>query len=100
MKYLCGLINSSIYTFFAQQRRIIRYNTGKQPQIKVSDLYQIFIPSESELQKKIVILVDKIYENPEFCDLLKAEIDQLLFDYYQLDRHQITLIKKSLESFG
>ena len=100
LKYLCGLINSSIYTFFAQQRRIIRYNTGKQPQIKVSDLYQIFIPSESELQKKIVILVDEIYENPEFCDVLKAEIDQLLFNYYQLERNQITLIKKSLESFA
>ncbi len=96
LKYLCGLINSSIYTFFAQQRRIIRYNTGKQPQIKVSDLYQIFIPRESKIQNKIVMLVDKIYENPEFCDVLKAEIDQLLFDYYQLDRNQITLIKKSI----
>jgi hypothetical protein len=99
LKYLCGLINSSIYTFFAQQRRIIRYNAGKQPQIKTSDLYQIFIPSEHEIQKNIVMFVDKIYEKPEFCDTLKSEIDQILFNYYQLDSNQIKLIQKSNESF-
>ena len=99
LKYLCGLINSSIYTFFAQQRRIIRYNAGKQPQIKTSDLYQIFIPSEHEIQKNIVMFVDKIYEKPEFCDTLKGEIDQILFNYYQLDSNQIKLIQKSNESF-
>jgi len=100
LKYLCGLINSSIYTFFAQQRRIIRYNTGKQPQIKTSDLYKIFIPSKYEIQKKIVMLVDEIYEKPKFCGTSKSEIDKILFNYYQLDSEQITLVQKSIESFG
>jgi hypothetical protein len=100
LKYLCGLINSSVFTFFAQQRRIIRYNKGKQPQIKISDLYQIFIPSNTDLQKNIVDLVDKIYENPKNISVVAFQIDKLVFDYYQMDDNQITLIKKSIEAFG
>lgn len=99
LKYLCGLLNSKIYTFFAQQRRIIRYNKGKQPQIKISDLYQIFIPSSEQLRKDIASLVDHIYSNPLKSNKYKQEIDKLLFDYYELSNAEIKVVYDSIEVF-
>lgn len=99
LKYLCGLINSKIYTFFAQQRRIIRYNIGKQPQIKISDLYQIFIPNDTELQEKIVFLVETIYSNLLSTEKSKSEIDMLLYQYYNLSDEQIMLVSNFIEDF-
>jgi TaqI-like C-terminal specificity domain/N-6 DNA Methylase len=99
LKYVCGLINSDIYTFFAQQRRIVRYNKGKQPQIKISDLYQIFIPSDLDLQEKIVSLVEKIYSIPSSLGKSKSEIDELLYQYYCLNDEQRTIVANSIQDF-
>lgn len=99
LKYVCGLINSTIYTFFAQQRRIIRYYKGKQPQIKISDLYQIFIPQHIELVENITCLVDSIYNDSIHIAKYKKEIDALLYAYYGLSHGEITTIENSIESF-
>lgn len=102
LKYLCGLINSKIYTFFAQQRRIIRYNIGKQPQIKTSDLYQIIIPTNMQLQHEIAMFVDTIYNQhsqPAYIEKIKLEIDMLLYDYYQLTNAEIKFLEESIVSF-
>lgn len=99
LKYLCGLMNSKLYTFFAQQRRIIRYNKGKQPQIKTSDLYQIFIPKDKELRDYIVKKVENIYDNPQKSESYQKEIDELLYDYYKLNAEEVSTINRSIESF-
>lgn len=99
LKYLCGLMNSKLYTFFAQQRRIIRYNKGKQPQIKTSDLYQIFIPKDKELRDCIVNKVESIYDNPQKSESYQKEIDELLYDYYKLNTEEVSTINRSIESF-
>ena len=99
LKYICGLMNSTLYTFFAQQRRIIRYNKGKQPQIKTSDLYQIFIPKCENLKLNVSTLVNSIYTDP-ICNVkYKEEIDRLIYEYYNLDISEISTIKKSIEDF-
>ena len=92
-------MNSTLYTFFAQQRRIIRYNKGKQPQIKVSDLNQIFVPKCEILKGEISKLVDYIYEEGTCNERYKLEIDRLIYDYYNLDIDEINTIKKSIENF-
>jgi len=99
LKYLCGLINSNIYTFFAQQRRIIRYNKGKQPQIKISDLYQIKIPTNTDLQSQISTLVDSLYNQTVCLEKIQIEINALLYDYYQLTNAEIKFLEESIESF-
>ena len=99
LKYLCGLMNSTIYSFFAQQRRIIRYNKGKQPQIKISDLYQIFIPQDNILKEKIVTLVDNIYKDSIHVEKYKKEIDLHLYSYYGLRSNEIKTINNSIKSF-
>ena len=97
LKLLCGLLNSKVYTFFAQQRRIIRYNTGKQPQIKISDLYQITIPADKNLKDKIVNFVNKIYENPDNIKIQKQNINNLLYKYYELTKNEVISIEKSIK---
>ncbi len=99
LKYLCGLLNSKLYTFFAQQRRIIRYNKGKQPQIKISDLYQIKVPCDMELQNKIENLVNNIYKNNSKIDKYKYEIDSLIYAYYRLTEKEIKIIDSSILSY-
>ncbi|KAF3977865.1 MAG: hypothetical protein HFP77_04765 [Methylococcales symbiont of Iophon sp. n. MRB-2018] len=99
LKYLCGLMNSTIYSFFAQQRRIIRYNKGKQPQIKISDLYQIFIPQDNTLKEKIATLVDNIYRDSIHVEKYKKEIDLHLYSYYGLCSNEIKTINNSIKSF-
>jgi hypothetical protein len=99
LKYICGLMNSTLYTFFAQQRRIIRYNKGKQPQIKTSDLYQIFIPNNNKLKENIARLVDSIYSDHIHIQKYKEEIDSLLYGYYKLNSNEVETIENSIESF-
>ena len=98
LKFLCGLLNSELITFYAQQRKIIRFSKGKQPQIKVSDLYTIPIPTDINLQKEISNLVGLIYEsmNPgKFTN----KINDLVYDYFGLNTEEIQTIKDSIESF-
>jgi len=92
-------MNSTLYTFFAQQRRIIRYNKGKQPQIKTSDLYQIFIPNNNKLKENIARLVDSIYSDHIHIQKYKEEIDSLLYGYYKLNSNEVETIENSIESF-
>ena len=99
LKFLTGFLNSKLVTFFAQKRRIIRYNQGKQPQIKISDLYQLNIPINIELQDKISGLVDKIYTNNLHTEDLKQQIDEMIFKYYGITTQEVNFINESIKEF-
>ena len=81
------------------QRNIIRYYKGKQPQIKVGDLYSIRIPRNDSLQNAISIIVENIYNKN--IDLIKGtkKIDKLLYDYYKISPQEIEYIEKSIKDF-
>ena len=68
LKFMCGLLNSKLITFYAQKRNIIRYSNGKQPQLKTSDLYTIRVPGDENLQIHISKLVDEIYKTGKFIN--------------------------------
>lgn len=98
LKYLCGLLNSELITFYAQQRKIIRFSKGKQPQLKVSDLYTIPVPVDVKLQNEISNLVEKIYENGT-SEKYADKIDDLIYDYFDIEKEEVKKIKGSIESF-
>ena len=98
LKFLCGLFNSELITFFAQQRKIIRFSKGKQPQIKVSDLYTVPIPSDLKLQKEISKLVELIYEKG-FSEKYVDKINNLVYQYFGINNEEVQIIKDSIESF-
>lgn len=98
LKFLCGLFNSELITFFAQQRKIIRFSKGKQPQIKVSDLYTIPIPSDVKLQNEISNLVKLIYSDGISGNYVE-EINNLVYQYFDVNKEEVQIIKESIESF-
>ena len=98
LKFLCGLFNSELITFFAQQRKIIRFSKGKQPQIKVSDLYTIPVPTDVKLQKEISNLVEFIYDKGTTGNQAD-KINNLVYQYFGIDEEEIQIIKASIESF-
>lgn len=98
LKFLCGLLNSELITFYAQQRKIIRFSKGKQPQIKVSDLYTIPVPVDVKLQDEISNLVGKIYENGT-SEKYATKIDNLIYEYFDIEKEEVEKIKNAIESF-
>lgn len=99
LQFLCGFLNSKIATFYAQKMEIIRYRKGKQPQIKISDLYSMPVPDDFKLQEKISNLVQNIYKNNENKDELEKEINELIYNYYKLSNKEVAFIKKSISDY-
>lgn len=98
LKFLTGFLNSKIVSFIAQKRRIIRYSQGKQPQIKVSDLYDLNVPEDKNIQAEVCSLVNSIIQGKD-KDYSINKIDDILFDYYNIDKKEIEYIEKSISSF-
>lgn len=97
--FLCGLMNSSLISYYCQQMKIIRYSPGKQPQIKISDLGTIKIPKDKKLQDRISTLCREIYLKPDDKMKLIETIDILIYEYYNLSFMEIENLKTSLKDF-
>jgi tRNA1(Val) A37 N6-methylase TrmN6 len=97
LKFICGILNSKLITYFAQQLNIIRFTAGKQPQIKISDLGQVPLLQDIEIQNKIVSIVDLIYYSNSFE--LTNEIDKIIFEHYKLTNTEIQHIEKAIKDF-
>jgi len=98
LKFLTGLLNSELITFYAQEKNIIRFSKGKQPQIKTSDLYTIPVPNDDTFHKKIALLVDNIYENNK-KDSFIEEINTMIYNKFNITNNEIVEIKKSIKYF-
>ena len=99
LKFLCGLLNSDIITFYSQQLNIIRFSKGKQPQIKTSDLYQIPVPVNICIQEKIAELVDNVYSNSENSEAFRDEINTVFNEYFELSDEEIEIMQKAISDF-
>ncbi len=97
--FLCGFLNSDLITYYAQEMNIIRFSQGKQPQIKIGDLGTIFIPSDLEIQKRISLLSKSIYSDPILIENNMLEINNLIYEYYQLSLSEIENIKDKIKVF-
>jgi hypothetical protein len=97
--FLCGFFNSDFFTYYAQQMNIIRFSQGKQPQIKISDLSSIFIPQNIDLQQKIGNLCREFYNNKIKKNNCIYDINNLIYNYYDLNSSQIATIEKEIKSF-
>lgn len=97
--FLCGWLNTDLITYYAQQMNIIRYSQGKQPQIKISDLGTIFIPSDNEIKDKIAKLCKEIFENPNKKESKSTEINELVYIHYNISEAEILNISEAIKSF-
>lgn len=62
LKYVCGILNSELITYFCRINKIIRVEKGKTPQIKTSDLKEIRICISDEYYYPVIDLVEKLLE--------------------------------------
>ncbi|XOB41390.1 MAG: Eco57I restriction-modification methylase domain-containing protein [Candidatus Nealsonbacteria bacterium] len=99
LKFLCGYFNSELITFYAQKMEIIRYRKGKQPQIKISDLYSIPVPQDAVFIKKISKLVSQIYNSDRNKKELENKINQATYRFYNFSLEETEYIKKSIANF-
>ena len=99
LKFLCGYFNSELITFYAQKMEIIRYRKGKQPQIKISDLYSIPVPQNVEFINLISRFVDEIYRNDQNKKELEDKVNQAVFSFYKFSNEEVKYIKKSIVDF-
>jgi hypothetical protein len=99
LKFLCGYLNSELVTFYAQKREIIRYRKGKQPQIKISDLYSIPIPEDFVLIEEMSDLVENFYMIKGDKAELETSLNKMIYNFYDLSSKEIGLIKESISDF-
>jgi len=99
LQFICGWLNSKLITFYSQFMDIIRFSNGKQPQIKIADLGSIPLPSNEDLQNKIVKCVSIIYNNPEILTEETNVIDNLIYNYYELSESEIHYLEESIKAF-
>jgi len=99
LKFLCGYLNSELVTFYAQKMEIIRYRKGKQPQIKISDLYSIPVPQDINLIEKISEFVNQIYLGDQDKKELIEKINQMIYQFYGISPEKISHVKKSISNF-
>ncbi|MFN8268317.1 MAG: N-6 DNA methylase [Chitinophagales bacterium] len=97
--FLCGWLNTDLITYYAQQMNIIRYSQGKQPQIKISDLGTIFIPTDKNLQKQFAELCKQVYECPKRKNELSEKMNELICQYYELSKKEIETVAKAIKDF-
>jgi len=83
LKLLLAQLNSTLITFFAQSKRVIRYSKGKQPQIKISDINQIPIFIDTEIDNQLVSHIDSIIARENVESATKT-IDEMIFNYYMI----------------
>lgn len=85
LKYVCGILNSNLVTFYSRINKIIRAENGQTPQIKISDLKKIRICVDDKYFIKIIDLVDKLLINPMDEQYL-LELNQIVYTIYGITK--------------
>lgn len=95
LKYVCGVLNSELITYFCRINKIIRVEKGKTPQIKTSDLKEIRICISDEYYHPIIDLVEKLlecHENSRYYDTL----NNYIYSIYNITAEEQKFIKTYL----
>ncbi len=94
-KYILALLNSKLLTWFYQNALIT--NIDSTPQIKNYDLNNIPIILGVDYQKVIRlvnnILEMKVYNSEVNLDNIEDQIDQLVYEIYNLDENEIAIVE-------
>lgn len=96
LKYICGILNSDLITFYSRICQIIRMGEGKTPQIKISDLKKIRIAFDQEKFHSIVLLVDSLLNNHE-DEMSYKQLNQIVYKIYGISAEEIGYIEKYLK---
>lgn len=96
LKYLCGILNSNLITYYSLINKIIRVEKGKTPQIKISDLKSIRIAWNYEYYPLIVEIVDNLLYDCNNIKLIK-KLNSLVYKMYNISEHEIEYIESYIK---
>ncbi len=95
LKYVCGILNSDLITYFCRINKIIRIEKGKTPQIKTSDLKDIRICISKEYYYSIIDTVNKLLISPNNVNLL-SELNKQIYNIYNINKTEQLFIQSYL----
>lgn len=87
LKYICGVLNSDLVTFYCRINKIIRAEKGKTPQIKISDLKDVRIHVDKHYFEEIVQIVEQLLRNPK-DKMLSRRLNELVYIIYGIDENE------------
>jgi len=99
LHYILALLNSTLFTFYARKKRIIRMEHGKQPQIRLEDIKTLRVKiATSKDQKPLIeraeqILAAKQRDAEAKTLALEREIDELVYALYGLTPEEIKIVE-------
>lgn len=96
LKYICGLLNSDLISFYSRICQIIRMGEGKTPQIKIADLKKIRIAFDETQFNSVVMLVDSLLCN-QGDKILYEKLNKIVYDIYGISSEEIKYIEKYLK---
>lgn len=97
LKYVCGLLNSDLITFYCKSKRIIRTAKGKTPQIKISDLKDVRIVLSNNKYKCLINIVNGLLQNPKDLSLQK-ELNQTVYSIYGMTEKERIYIQNKINN--
>lgn len=95
LKYLCGILNSDLISYYARVNNIIRYGLGKQPQIKTSDFKKIKIAYSDKYFDDIIEIVESLLKTRD--DSLLKKLNELVYKIYSINKDEIKFINDYLK---
>lgn len=95
LKYLCGILNSDLISYYARVNNIIRYGLGKQPQIKTSDFKKIKIAYSDKYFNDIIEIVESLLKTRD--DSLLKKLNELVYKIYSINNDEIKFINDYLK---
>ena len=99
LKYILGILNSTLITYYMKEKNWIKIVPGKNPQIRVDSVKKIPICiNQKSYSNQIVKLVDQMLKakqlNPMIeTSALEVEIDKLVYQIYGLTEEEIAIIE-------
>lgn len=97
LKYVCGVLNSELITYFCRINKIIRVEKGKTPQIKTSDLKEIRICMSDKYYQTIIDLVNQLLNFPDDADAL-LKLNKTIYEIYGIDKSEQQFIHSYLNA--
>lgn len=96
LKFLLGILNSTLATWYCRKAGIIRFEKGQQPQITINKLKDFPIPNtDTENIEKLIELVNQriLTTDQKQIETFESQIDQLVYELYGLTEEEIKIVE-------
>lgn len=99
LKYICGLLNSELLTYYSIIKRVIRMGNGKTPQIKLADLKTVPLKVVSDNRyNQLIEIVDQLLINHGKDNKLIERLNSLVYDIYDIEIDEKKYIEEELKN--